>query len=266
MGRVPRLVVAFAVAQALRGLTLTNGQELSGISAASACEDFATGQSPALAWSLDAGHNRGQAWTLEDCIEVWTRWSSTIFDPFIPRNPEADLWRDTASELREKGSPCLLASAAGGDGLGSTTLRHVATWIFAGEMGCDWVTPDWGRRKVPKGDGKAVMYCHSIVSKDKLRSHTNTTEAKATQRCSIVDWLSFFQFEKTSVSWPASGSVKVIQARQVFPASRFRRLYASYLRPAWPLNFRLAHHLLFITTLLTGCKPPPALTSRLYES
>lgn len=223
MGLAPRILVALSMVQALETLILAHGQESSGITPASACADFAAGQSIGLAWDREAGHNRDHAWTFEDCVEVWTQYSTTIIDIFVPRKPDADLWRDTGSELRKQGSPCMLSSTAGGDGLGSTTLRHLATWIFAEEMGCDWITPDWGRRKVSKGDGQAVMYCHSVVSKDELKSYNNTTEAKATRRCSIVDWLSYFQFEKTSVNWPASGLVKVLKARtRCFQVSHFR--------------------------------------------
>ncbi|CAN0194360.1 unnamed protein product, partial [Scytosiphon promiscuus] len=195
MGRIPRILVALSVVRALGVLTPTKGQEANGIvTPASACEEFRADRSTGLTWSHEAGHDGDEAWTLEDCVEVWTQYSSTIIDIFVPRKPDADLWRKTASELRAEGSPCKLFSVAGGDGLGSTTLRHLATWIFAEEMGCDWITPDWGRRKVPKGDGQAVMYCHSVVTKDVLKSYKNATDAKTTQRCSIVDWLAYFQF------------------------------------------------------------------------
>ncbi|CAM9392138.1 unnamed protein product [Scytosiphon promiscuus] len=160
------------------------------------CADFSTGRYPGLAWTFD------------DCIGVWTHFESTV--GYKPNHPEVDLWRDTASELRRQGTPCLLGSVTGGDGLGSTTIRHVATWILAEEMGCDWLTPDWGKKKARDGDGEAVRYCHAVVPRDERELPTQEGGMKGTARCTVVDWLSYFQFDKPSVSSPSSGSIKTV--------------------------------------------------------
>lgn len=191
----------------------TSGQ-LHPVGPAEVCKDFSDDRYPGLPWTFD------------DCIDVWTHFEGTI--GYNPHHPEADMWRDTAIELRQKGSPCLMSTVNGGDGLGSTTIRHVSTWIFAEEMGCDWITPDWGKKKAANGDGQAVRYCHAILPKDERESGDNTNVGGvAVGRCSVVDWLSYFQFDKPSVSWP-SGAVKIIsQASEIFQVCRRHTLQAS---------------------------------------
>lgn len=197
---LPRMSVIFVLAQALTTFTETNGQE-SGILPAIACKAFASGRSSAH-------------WTHEDCVEVWTQFTATVSDGLRRRHPEVDIWRDTALELRREGSPCILTSGGGGDGLGSTTMRNIATWVYAQEMGCDWLTPDWGRKKVDQGDGEADLYCHAVVSKEVVKAAHDLEELRGMRRCSVVDWLSYFQFDQISVKWPESGSVRVVTVRK----------------------------------------------------
>ncbi|CAM9440628.1 unnamed protein product, partial [Ectocarpus fasciculatus] len=193
--------IVLAVVWALQASAPTNGQE-SDVGPAEACEDFT------------AGRYATMPWTLEECIDIWTQYSDTIPDVNRPRMPEVDIWRRTALELRRKGSPCMVASEGGGDGVGSTTMRLLATWIFAKEMGCDWITPDWGRRKVPGGDGQRVMYCHAVVSKAEIRKAKTGSELRPLRRCTKVDWLSYFQFGEPSVARPESGTTKIIRPIQ----------------------------------------------------
>ena len=145
-----------------------------------ACADFA------------AGNNPGSAWTLADCTEVWTQFVDTIPSGLQGRLSYVDDWRETASELRRAGSPCLSASRGSGDGLGSTTMRILASWIFSKEMGCDWVTPDWGRRHVNGGNG-TVLYCHRTVAREEnaLRAPAAST-LEVRNHCTVVDWLDYF--------------------------------------------------------------------------
>ena len=93
-----------------------------------ACEDFSTGRYPSSAWTLDT------------CIEVWTRCVRTVPIGLQQRLANVHVWGKAASELRRVGSPCLVASTSTSDGAGSSTIRHLATWISAEEMGCDWVS------------------------------------------------------------------------------------------------------------------------------
>lgn len=165
-----------------------------------ACADFAPGRYPASSWTLHA------------CIDVWTRFTRTVPNGLQQRLPAVDMWRETALDLRRVGSPCLVASGPTPDGAGSSTIRHLATWIFSEEMGCDWVTPDWGRQRVNGGNG-TVMYCHRTTTTQEVDGPNTKAEIQAARRCSVLDWLAYFQFNVPSVSQPEGGEIKVIQAR-----------------------------------------------------
>lgn len=164
-----------------------------------ACADFAGGGYP------------GSSWTLDNCIDVWTRYARTVPSGLQRRLNDVDIWREAASELRRVGSPCLVASEPTSDGAGSSTIRHLATWIFAEEMGCDWVTPDWGKKPVDGGNG-TVMYCHRTATTQEMDLSKPNAELQALRRCSVIDWLAYFQFDVPSVGRPEGGETKVIQA------------------------------------------------------
>ena len=121
----PLLVLPF-------GLLLFRSLPASGqattITGEEACSDLRTGKYP------------GSAWTFDDCVDVWERYARTVPPGLQRRLPHVDKWKQAASELRRVGSPCLVASDPTSDGAGSSTVRHIATWIFAEEMGCDWVS------------------------------------------------------------------------------------------------------------------------------
>lgn len=153
-----------------------------------ACADFAMGGYP------------GSSWTLDDCLEVWNHFLGSVPPREWPRFPVVDVWKDLATEMRRLGSPCLMASTPSGDGAGSSTIRHLATWIFAEQMGCDWVTPDWG--KMPAADGNGtIIYCRKPATIKEKASKT-MEEKMAMRRCAVVNWLSYFQFDVPSVALP----------------------------------------------------------------
>lgn len=172
-----------------------------------ACIDFATGQFP------------DSPWTLGDCLEVWDEYADTIPPGLHPRLPFVDTWRATATQLRSAGSPCLAASNTGTDGVGSSAIRYLSAWIFAEEMDCDWVTPDWGKRHVAGGNG-SVVYCHRAATIQEAGMPLTKIQMQDQQRCAVVDWISYFQFGAPSVGLPRNGTAKVIQAS--FLACRFR--------------------------------------------
>lgn len=122
-----------------------------GLEASEACVDFA-----------ETGGYPGSSWGLEDCLEVWEHFRRSVPNGLQRRFPDIDLWRDTGAELRRVGSPCLVASNPTSDGAGSSTIRHLATWIYSEQMGCDWVTPDWGKRRV--ANSTAVIYVSELYS------------------------------------------------------------------------------------------------------
>lgn len=168
-----------------------------------ACADFET---------TEADY-RGSAWTRDDCVEVWERFRRSVPSGLQRRLPDVDLWGDTGVRLRQAGAPCLVASRPTSDGAGSSTIRHLATWIYAEQMGCDWVTPDWGKRRVAgqQGNGTEVMYCHRTATSQELDLSRPLEELRAVRRCAVVDWLSFFQFSVPSVDVPEGTTFEYIE-------------------------------------------------------
>lgn len=178
----------------------SSGQINAVIQPEEACTDFAAGRYP------------GSSWTLENCVEVWTRFVRTAPDVLQRRLSHVDVWKQAASELRRVGSPCLVASEPSSDGAGSSTIRHLAAWIFAEEMGCDWVAPNWGGRRVTGGNGTEI-YCHRTATFSEIDRSKRSVELQSLRRCSVVNWLEYFQFDVPSVSMPEGRKIKVIKAR-----------------------------------------------------
>lgn len=192
---LPTKSAVLGVTCALLSSFPTNGQ-FSPVGPAEVCDDFVAGRYPGLPWSYD------------DCLDVWAHFEGPLGPP--PQHPQVDLWRETAFELRQQGSPCMLSSAPGDDGVGSTAIRHVATWLFAEEMGCDWFTTKWASNQAQNADG-STRYCHEIVPLEERKTATNSSGVPGISRCSAVNWLSYFQFDQHSLSLPSSGSVKLIR-------------------------------------------------------
>lgn len=205
--------------------TPTAGQP-SAAEAFHACVDFAPGPGSSPVSS---------SWTLDDCTEVWRRFAVAMPNLFQNRLPHVDLWRETTAELRRAGSPCLVASNPNFDGAGSVTIRHLAAWIYSEQMGCDWVTPDWGGRKVAMGNGTmAVAYCHRVATKQEMVTKQEMLLTKSADelleenRCLVIDWLSYFQFGVPSVSLPETGTV-VVEVRSCVRTCVIRLLRRSEL-------------------------------------
>lgn len=196
LGAAAALVWVFLLGSVFLLSTPAIGQPR-GIEASEACVDFGPGGHP------------GSSWTLEDCIEVWENFALTVPNGLQKRLPHVDLWRETSAELRQAGSPCLVAPNPTSDGAGSSTIRHLAAWIYSEQMGCDWVTPDWGKKQVGGGNGTAVMYCHRTATTEEMDLSKPAEELQSMRRCSVIDWLSYFQFDVPSVSLPESGTVFV---------------------------------------------------------
>ena len=106
-------------------------------------------------------------------------------------------------------------------------MKLLASWVFAEEMGCDWVTPDWGKRRVAlEGEGEGaggggggngtasavVVYCHTTATFEELESLALSSDVQDRHRCAVVDWLAYFRFDVPSVDLPERGRSKLIQA------------------------------------------------------
>ena len=154
------------------------------------CSDFAD------------GYFTGLSWTFDDCIEVWTAFRDNLHPRFVFRPPHVDLWKTTADELRREGKPCMLASFLNcysntyGVGVGSTTMKHLATWIFAEELGCDWVTPSWTSFSMTRKN-ETTAYCHWMTDK----ASRNVSSALE-HPCVSVNWQAYFNFGVPSTDLP----------------------------------------------------------------
>ena len=154
------------------------------------CSDFAD------------GHFAGLSWTFDECIEVWTAFRDNLPSSLAIRPPHVDLWKTTADELRREGKPCMLTSFlnsysnAHGVGVGSTTMKHLATWIFAEELGCDWVTPSWTSFSMTRKNETAA-YCHWMT--DKASRNASSVLEKP---CVSVNWLAYFNLGVPSTDLP----------------------------------------------------------------
>lgn len=160
---------------------------------------------------------------------------------------------------RPLGSPCLVEARVKSDGVGSATMRHLAAWIFAEDLGCDWVTPDWGIPPISAGedhdgDKGASMYCHTAATyaeEQEWQRMQNSSRGEIMEghgqeqewqehiemnavgrRCSVVNWLDFFNLRSASVDLPANSSFRIVEAsvRDVFAkhSVHFERELLSY--------------------------------------
>ena len=162
----------------------------------------------------DFGETRsnGTSWTHGDCTEVWRGFILSSFGGsykyLIPKRS----WNEAANELRRVGSPCLLAASPPHDGIGSSTMRVLFSWILAEEMKCDWVTPNWGKKSVNGGAGE-VTYCHPIVPSNVWKQLTGD-ERKTIQHCMVVNLLEYFNFGVVSIDLPHNVTLKHIEVSQ----------------------------------------------------
>ncbi|CAM9920162.1 unnamed protein product, partial [Hapterophycus canaliculatus] len=94
------------------------------------------------------------------------------------------------------------------------TMRHLATKIFAEEVGCDWLTPDQGASGVTEGGSGASLYCHSAATYEQLeKGFKNATRDEVetmVQRCSLTNWTEYFRM--SSVELPANCTLRTVEA------------------------------------------------------
>lgn len=178
------------------------------LDAAEVCADFTAEGYP------------GSAWTFVDCAQVWAHFVDTLLPYVRTRAPHVDIWRDTAKELRRIGSPCIVSSLPTRDGAGSSTIRHLATWVLSIEMGCDWATPSWGGSPPVPGANGATMYCHRTATTAEMDLSRPAEELWAMRRCSIVNWLAYFQFDVPSVDLPVNKTSDILLKVRALRARR----------------------------------------------
>lgn len=164
------------------------------LSAEDACKDF-VGDDPSLGWRLD------------ECIAVWKAWASTV--PLTESPAIHESLRRVAGDLQRAGSTCFLKGEISMDGAGSSAMRSIMTLLLAEDLGCKWVSPEWGRPVM--GKNGAVLYCHEKLGKGHNKIDILAEKEKYNAVCSVIDWMEYFRFAQESVSLPESGTAKVVQ-------------------------------------------------------
>lgn len=181
-----------------------------------ACEDFGG------RLSIDT-----QSWALEDCIKVWEAWIPTIYSGarkgILPHShddilhhgyPDREVFQPISTLLRSQGTPCMVKGMESYDGVGSSTIRHISSWLYAKELGCDWISPDFNQGDVshlsdparPKG-----LYCHRTEWVYKFNASAPMELGKERRRCAQVTWLNFFRLNRHSILPPDAGITRVVQ-------------------------------------------------------
>ena len=166
--------------------------ERSGITPMEACVEFASG-------------NAGVFWTLEECMSVWSAWADTIPGALHVDYPDRRLVKEIAAEMRQRGQPCVVQPLVRADGIGSEVTRHLAAWLYAAEVGCDFVTPDFGYydEESEEGPEGGTLYCHASIGEKELESAPEGAFGEEDlESCELVNWLRFFNLDKPSVPEP----------------------------------------------------------------
>ena len=156
----------------------------------------------------------GSGWLRSHCAAVWNGWVVTLDQQQrVPSSYRED-FAETSAELRRRGEPCLVESVTYPDGAGSSAVRYLATWIFAAEMGCDWVMPSPSGKTINGGGDDSSLYCHKMVVH--ARTHPRNKEGPGENRfwhCEVTNWLQFFHYDTHAVHGSRSGVTKTIQVR-----------------------------------------------------
>lgn len=191
--------------------SLENSLQNGGISSEQACGEFV---------STSAVVDFEPSWTFDDCVAVWDIWAATVPVVLRPRYDIRDRLREIALELRKLGSPCVLEAASTLDGAGSCAVRTLSNWVLAEEIGCDLVTPEWGRSI--QGANGTVLYCHERTPEANEKvdhsvglNYFMENLDRPDMSCVVVNWLQFFRFDMVGCGpVPSTGSVKVIEVRK----------------------------------------------------
>lgn len=156
----------------------------------------------------------GSGWLRSDCVTVWSEWAHTLDDFEHQSYSYRGIFNDTARDMRQQGNPCLVDSFRFPDGVGSSAVRLLATWMFAEEMNCDWITPKSPRSSIDENG--TSLYCHSLTpvigSPPDPLEHASEL-ANGDWRCEVTNWLNFFRYDAHGVDWENNGTVKTIRVR-----------------------------------------------------
>lgn len=156
----------------------------------------------------------GSGWLHSDCVMVWSQWADTLDGFEYQSYSYRDIFNETARDMRQQGNPCLVDSFRYPDGVGSSSIRLLATWMFAEEMNCDWITPESPRSSIDENG--TSLYCHSLVTgaghePDSLDQAFDLKSGS--WRCEVTNWLRFFRYDAHGVDWEKNGTIRTIHVR-----------------------------------------------------
>lgn len=155
----------------------------------------------------------GTGWSFADCMQVWSTWATTLREKEYQRYNHREIFNDTAAELRRRGSPCLVGSERYADGAGSSTIRYLATWMFAEELGCDWALPQLAGNRTDN-DG-IRLYCHSTVPEVNHDVRIGNLAAyPAHTPCSLTNWLQYFRYSDHAADLHDIAKAKIVRVRE----------------------------------------------------
>lgn len=158
-------------------------------------------------------------------MEVWETWAATISQVKPGRDikgildsgyPDRVVLGPLTSALRDRGTPCTVRAGVTVDGVGSSTIRHITAWLYAKEMGCDWVAPDFNQGNVSEilqSDEVSRAYCHRTQYVKGFNAHAPIELGTEERRCARVTWLRFFHMDQLSVLPSGYGRLKVVKVR-----------------------------------------------------
>lgn len=148
----------------------------------------------------------GSGWLLEDCIDVWTSWAPTLGEGKLLKTDDRQFFWAVGNRLRQLGTPCLVSPPETKDGAGSRSMRHLATMVYAQDMGCDYLLPE-GYQTGSNVNGS--MYCHAVQynrNQDLIKDENF--------RCAAVDWIEYFGFSDHMATFPDDRrDTKIINVR-----------------------------------------------------
>lgn len=161
-------------------------------------------------------HPLGSGWLYSDCVAVWNGWAATLEEQQLMPWAYREMFTDMSTELRQRGKPCVVESVNYPDGAGSSAVRHLATWMFAEEMGCDWNLPITYSAKGASGDDGSSLYCHKMMTRG--RTHPFQEQEPGDNRfwrCEVTNWLEFFHYSAHATKSTFDGSIKRVHVSSI---------------------------------------------------
>lgn len=157
----------------------------------------------------------GSGWFYSDCVAVWNGWTATLEEQQLMPWTYRQVFTEMSTELREQGKPCLVESVNYPDGAGSSAVRHLATWMFAEEMGCDWILPIMYSAN-GSGDDGSSLYCHKMMTRG--RTHPFSEQEPGDNRfwrCEVTNWLEFFHYSAHAARTSFGGKIKRVHVSEI---------------------------------------------------